>query len=120
MDLVEGLEGVKILSSTSVFKFNTLQILLALIIIIIAVACMFYGFTQDNFLGGFLCFIIAITLISILFLFDFKTNEYCKEYKITATEEKYFINLNKWDIINTEDFIITIRSKELFIEKGEN
>lgn len=105
---MEGLEGLKILSESirdSTEEFWVMVAFIGTIIFILAII----GYIEEQKS----CFIsvIIILILAIPLGFDILNEPSVKQLKVTPIEDKYYIDLNKWNIINTESEIITIEEK---------
>lgn len=107
---IKGLEGVKVLSSgmteNSTEAGCILLIFLAITLIIIGFLALFDGETW-----ALMILAIGIPLCIVSVVFGFITDDYRRiECEITPIEDKYYIDLNQWEITDTDQEIITIQT----------
>lgn len=114
---MDGLEGLKILSESTSGQPSTIGFWITLVLFIIAgigVLIEVNNRDLDSYLGirmfilGFICGMITMMFsLSGVIPYDYTV----KVYKVTPIEDKYFIDMDKWEIVNNEDQIITIIEK---------
>lgn len=113
---MDGLEGIKLLetiikneqSNPGLSVFFAAMFSIGLVIIIGSIILAFL-----NEEPSLLLFVIVGVPLLVGSIILFKDNSIqAKYYKITPIEEKYFIDLSKYDIIETSGEIITVKEKQ--------
>lgn len=108
---MDGLEGFKILSkyeSIQVSSFwNGIFVISFCFMLLSFFALMYAIYLREKELRC--VFSVIILLCLLLLLTSVKNSYYIDEYKVTPVEDKYFIDLNKYELISQEDEIFTIK-----------
>lgn len=114
---MDGLEGFKILAETTysyVSSFWATVCIISAFIGFIAIVIMLSGFIEllfsENRKRIFIGFIIIV--ICGLGIFSSLANQkMLTQYKVTPIEDKYFIDLNRYEIVSQQGEIFEIREK---------
>ena len=116
------MEGVKILSEEmiKIFGGNTLfpiLIVVGLFLLVFGILFLvyYYGFEE-----GFATMAISGAVLLIISIVGSIENTYYeKNIKVTPIEDKYFIDITKYEVIKTKGEIIYLKDNNKYKEKGE-
>lgn len=115
--MIEGLEGFKILNSTTIQELTVLWllgILLLVIGIIVIISSIWFNYSSNysDVPKWVTAIAVALFIIGVILIKD--NRYYYKQYKITPIDNKYYIDLNMYDIVSSDEEIITIREIKTF------
>lgn len=112
------IEGIEVLNTNKCIDVPDIVYILGLFAIISILLAFINAIIGEEFatLVGVICFLVLGTIITCIIVMN--TLSYHYEYQVTISDEVNFNDFNKkYEIINQEGLIYTIKEKE---EKDEN